>query len=406
MQQLNEIQIFIEIVALVSFLRTFSFKKIVVGLKKCFIFVKLTFSYGDFMKTLLYKATRNLLLVGVLTMTVGCGTENNNSGIVRTVKTAKVTVSKATQTALVSGIVCAGEEHSASFRVAGNIDQILVRPGQTVTKGDLIATLDTRDFENTLMAAESKYKQVKSEVERVTELYKRESVTKNDYEKAISGEKTTESLFNAAKNRLQDTQLKAPITGIVQSVDMGVNSYVLPGMSIITIVDISHLEVETNISATLFLEQKNFSKFIGLSELFTNPIPLKLLYIAPKANSNQLYKMRLNIDDKDILKQLAIGMLLNVKILYEQNKNDEISVPITAIFNENGESFVWVITDDQTHIERRKVTIEGMTEEGKVRITEGLNGTETIVSAGVNLLRDDDEIRILQPSDTNVGNLL
>ena len=46
------------------------------------------------MKTLLYKATRNLLLVGALTITIGCGTENNNSGIVRTVKTAKVTVSK------------------------------------------------------------------------------------------------------------------------------------------------------------------------------------------------------------------------------------------------------------------------------------------------------------------------
>ena len=43
MQQLNEFQIFIELVALVSFLRTFFFKKIVIGLKKCFIFVKLTF---------------------------------------------------------------------------------------------------------------------------------------------------------------------------------------------------------------------------------------------------------------------------------------------------------------------------------------------------------------------------
>ena len=106
--------------------------------------------------------------------------------------------------------MCAGEEHSASFRVAGNIDQILVRPGQTVTKGDLIATLDTRDFENTLMAAESKYKQVKSEVERVTELYKRESVTKNDYEKAISGEKTTESLFNAAKTDYKIHNSKLP----------------------------------------------------------------------------------------------------------------------------------------------------------------------------------------------------
>ncbi len=357
------------------------------------------------MKTLLYKATRNLLLVGALTITIGCGTENNNSGIVRTVKTAKVTVSKATQTALVSGIVCAGEEHSASFRVAGNIDQILVRPGQTVTKGDLIATLDTRDFENTLMAAESKYKQVKSEVERVTEPTNAKVLRK----------RLRKSHFGRKNYRIVIQRRQKPTTRYTTQSShnrhcaigrYGGEQLVLPGMSIITIVDISHLEVETNISATLFLEQKNFSKFIGLSELFANPTPLELLYIAPKANSNQLYKMRLNIDDEDILKQLAIGMLLNVKILYEQNKNDEISVPITAIFNENGESFVWVITDDQTHIERRKVTIEGMTEEGQVRITEGLNGTETIVSAGVNLLSDDDEIRILQPSDTNVGNLL
>lgn len=358
------------------------------------------------MKQFFYKTLCCIQMTILVILTISCGSKTQDSGLTRTVKTSKVSVSKATRTELVSGIVCAGAEYSASFRVSGNVAHIYVQPGQLVTQGELIADLDTRDFENALMAAESKYNQVKSEVERVAELYKRESVTKNDYEKAISGEKTTESLFNVAKNRLKDTKLKAPITGIVQSVNMAPNSFVVPGMGIVTIVDVSKLEVETNISAPLFLEKHNFAKFVGISELFANPIPLKLIYIAPKANSNQLYKMRLQITDKEALKQLAIGIFMNIKIIYRQDKYSEMAVPITAVFNENGKSFVWVVSDDKTGLSRREVTTNGLNANGQIRITQGLDGTETVVSAGATQLRDNDNIRILEPSDTNVGDLL
>ena len=57
-----------------------------------------------------------------------------------------------------------------SFKVAGTIAQVLVKEGDHVNAGQVIARLDARDYNTQLRATEAEYQQVKAECEPIEDL--------------------------------------------------------------------------------------------------------------------------------------------------------------------------------------------------------------------------------------------
>lgn len=131
---------------------------------------------------------------------------------------------------------------------------------------------------------------------------------------------------------------------------------------------------------------------------------MTLLSLTPKADGNQLYRMRLAFAEQPS-KQLTAGMNIEVRILSKVDSTG-YTLPLCSVFHENEDSFVWVIGDDST-VHKRNVVLHGIDSEGDAVVASGLSGDETIVRAGVNSLQEGEKIRIIeQPSKTNVGGVL
>jgi len=81
-------------------------------------------------------------------------------------------------------------------------------------------------------------------------------------------------------------------------------------------------------------------------------------------------------------------------------------VPLNALFNENGKTYVWVYQSNGT-VQKREVVTGKLTGDGRIRISEGLQTTEQVVVAGVNQLNENEQVEPLEPvSETNVGGML
>ena len=132
------------------------------------------------------------------------------------------------------GRVKAAADVDLAFRVAGPIIRIPVQVGSFVRKGEVIAEIDPRDYELQYKATEAEYKQIKSEAERVIELYNRKSVPENDYDKAVYGLQQITSKYNAHKNALKDTRLVAPFDGYIQKKYFDTDETVAAGMPVIS----------------------------------------------------------------------------------------------------------------------------------------------------------------------------
>ena len=353
------------------------------------------------------KQTLNLIILLFLVLLFACSRKKSNEEILQTVKTDTVRVFGEKPSSVFPGKIKAASEVNLSFRIAGPIAKIYVNAGNYVRKGQALAEIDSRDYRTQLSATEAEYRQIKAEAERVTELYKKGSVTPNDYDKADYGLKQITAKYEAHKNALADTRLLAPFDGYIQKRFFDTNETVNAGMPVISMINASVPEVEINIPSSEFVNRDKFESFACTIDIYPDRIfPLDLTGITPKANLNQLYTMRLKIrgDEKPLP---SPGMVTMVTIQYKAEKSQQVIIPYSAMFEINTVSSVWVYNPETQTVSARRVKPNRILTDGTVIVSEGLNVGEIVISAGVQALKEGEKVRLLLPvSSTNIGGLL
>lgn len=306
-----------------------------------------------------------------------------------------------------SGVVKEGKEISLGFKTPGQITRILVKEGDRVEEGQLLATLDDADYKLGVEAVEIQYDQLKKEVDRMKLLYENNSISGNDYDKATSGLAQVAVQLQSNRNKLDYTRLYAPASGYIQSVNFETAEMVDAGTPVFTLLDTRQMEVTVDIPASLYTQQNRINSITCRSVLSSEKkMPMQLVSITPKADGNQLYKMTLEFEKKPG-REITPGMNIDVELrLRHRTSSQAYTLPLHCIFSHEGQNCVWVINNDST-VSRHVVSLDGTDEEGRAIVVDGLSGDEQIVNAGVNALRDNEKVRIIEPvSTTNVGGLL
>ena len=347
------------------------------------------------------------LLLTILALLWGCVSNNGEQNeIIRKVKIEPVQQADSLTIKHYSGIIKGASELNLAFRVAGPIKKIFVKEGDFVKQGQMVAQMDTRDYEIQLQAAQAQHDQVEAEAGRVIELYDRKSVNENDYDKAVAGLKMVGAKLKNAKDQMNDTQLRAPVSGYIQKVNFLENELIDAGMPVVSMIDVGYFQVEVEIPVSLYVERDAITSFSGVQPTVSDKaFPLQLLSYGKKANNNQLYKVHLRLDPNIQLK-LAPGMDVQVKIEVATNGGPQTCVPLTALFNDKDKTYVWVYQPNQS-VQKREVVTGRITGDGRIRILEGLQPKEQIVVVGVNSLSDNEKVEPLEAvAQTNVGGLL
>lgn len=308
------------------------------------------------------------------------------------------------------GIVEEADGISLGFKTPGQLKRIAVKEGDFVRGGQLLAELDDADYKLGVEALQIQYDQLQAEVERARRLFEKKSMSANDFEKASAGLRQLAVQLEVNKNKLSYTKLYAPVSGYVQSVNFSPAEMVDAGTSVFNLLDVSGMEVVVDIPASLYSRASDFNGFAGRvpgtgeNEWF----PLTFLSIVPKADSNQLYRMRLGVPAERV-KALTSGMNMEVTVDIK-GKEDGVPVfelPLSALFRDSGgDACVWVLEADSMVV-KRPVTIDPAHSVAFAMVTSGLEGGEKVVRAGVNVLSDGEKVKVIaEPTETNVGGLL
>ena len=351
---------------------------------------------------------RNFLVVlGVIVCFSACRSSETDKKSVVMVKTEVVKPYRSELKITYPGRIRAAEDVDLSFRVAGPIVRIPVDAGGFVKKGALVAEIDPRDYALQLSATEAEYKQIKSEAERVIELYNRKSVPVNDYDKAVSGLQQISAKYSSHQNALKDTRLLAPFDGYVQKKYFEVGETVGAGMPVLSMINTQYFEVVIDIPSSDYVRQHSFRDFSCVADVYPGKsFPLELMDVTKKANLNQLYGMRLRLKPEAGY-NLAAGMSVNVTIDYDPGEQSMTEIPLSALMEKDGKASVWVYLPSEKRVKSRDVKVRQILKDGSVVLDAGLEKGEIVVSAGVHKLKEGMQVELLKSvSKTNVGGLL
>ncbi len=336
----------------------------------------------------------------------GCG-QNQSKALVRSVKTTAPVNLGAVAERSIPGIVKENQIINLGFKAQGEIQRVYVKEGDYVREGQLLAKLDDKDYRLQLSATEIQYNQLKTEVERLEELYRRNAVAGNDYEKAAAGLEALGVQRQGYRNQVDYTSLRSPASGYIQSVNFHENEMIDAGRPIFTLMDTSSLVVETDLPANLYLQRDNFGEMYCSSDILPDGrFPLKILSISHKSSGSQLYKTQLRLSDPK-KSPLAAGM--NVQVYISVNQKGGVSegctLPVQCVFAENGKHYAWVLDAADSAVHKREVRVDGLDDAGDIVVT-GVTPEDTVVSAGVQYLQDGEKVNVISQSETNVGGVL
>jgi RND family efflux transporter MFP subunit len=305
------------------------------------------------------------------------------------------------------GKVRAAADVNLAFRVSGMIAKVYVDAGDRVQKGQLLAEIDSRDYAVQLAATEAEYMRVKSEVDRIVALYGKGAVTPNDRDRAVFGLEQIAAKREAHRNALDDVRLRAPFDGYVQKRLFDANETVAAGTPVVSMISGDIPEVEIFIPSTDFIRRDRFESFSCCVDVFPDRVfALDLMGVAQKANLNQLYGLRLKMrrDDEPLPPP---GIVTVVSVRFRTDDAGLTLIPLSALFEMNGQSTVWMYCDDSGTVESRTVRVDRILTDGTVVISGGLAAREVVVSAGVHSLRQGERVKLLPAvSPANMGGLM
>lgn len=327
----------------------------------------------------------------------GCGSRNDNNVREKSAGVYAFTPESASDRSSTfhTSSIEEGKSVSAGFKTGGQIKQLTVKEGDYVKKGQTIGILDDTDYRLSLKQLETQYAQVASEVNRIEEMYRHNSVSENDYEKAKSGLQQLKIQLDMVNNQLSYTRLTAPISGHITERFMEEGEMVGAGTPVYKIVDNSGAEATVALSAGAYSMRDRIIRCIGRSPVTGDEeIPLDIISFIPDGDSNSLFKLRLKIPEsyRDLL---LPGMNMSVEILYNTASDlDSYLIPSRAMFERDGKTYVWAINPADSIIIAREVTVAGAPE-GQYSTVRGLDNAGPIVAAGVHHLYDNQKVRVI-----------
>ncbi|MBN2595807.1 MAG: efflux RND transporter periplasmic adaptor subunit [Marinifilaceae bacterium] len=328
------------------------------------------------------------------------------SEVIQPVKVYKVENNADESVKVFTGLVKESREVKLAFQIPGPLVNLNVNEGQFVKKGDLVAALNERDYLVQLESANANFENAKLQAERYTALYEKKSTSKSVYDQIQVAYKLAKARKEAAENALKDTKIYAPFSGYVQAMYAENFEKVAAGQPIVSLLDLSNLEVSVALSENDFFQNKLFTDFNAKFENFPNvDFNLKLIEIEKKPNGDNFFRMRLKIDTQN--KQIVPGMVASVTTKLKATTTIHCKVPVESVFSKGGKSYVWVYNESTNCVKSKEVQMKGFDSMGMINIIKGISKGDLIVSAGINSLREGQKVKqLLQKSNSNIGGQL
>jgi membrane fusion protein (multidrug efflux system) len=149
-------------------------------------------------------------------------------------------------------------------KVSGFVLKVEAQEGQQVKKGDILIEIDERDYQNALRqykgelsSLEAKKRDAEKNFNRISELYKKDVVSTQQYDQATTVFAEVRSKYEAlsaqvaqAQLNLENTKVRAPSDGFIAKKAVEVGQLVSPGIPLYGFVDASERWVIANFKET------------------------------------------------------------------------------------------------------------------------------------------------------------
>ncbi len=296
-----------------------------------------------------------------------------------------------------SGLITTGTESRLSFKAGGIVTKILVEEGESVTKGQLLATLDQTEIDAQSGQSKNNLEKTRRDFERIERLYKDSAATLEQYQNVKTAYDVANESWRITSFNKQYSTIHANASGKVIRKYANEGEQVTGGSPVLVINSAGENDwiVRIGLPDVDWVRIKKGDKAMVSTDAYGNETFEAVVSLINEAADpvSGLYVTEVKVSPRG--RKLATGLVAKVEIIPSQTDKFK-SIPIEAVVEGSGRNaFVFVAGDDMKTVRKIPVRIAYLSNDQAV-VSGGLENVTRVITAGSAFLTESSTIRIAQ----------
>jgi len=286
--------------------------------------------------------------------------------------------------------------------VNGKLLKLNKNLGDWINKDEAIGEVDSEiiqiQLEQTdaaVLSAEASYLTAQSNLTASENLYEHNTISKAEYENAISAEKGAKAQLDGAlaqkrqvEKMLKNALITAPVSGYISELPITLGNFISQGSILCRIVNSKTLIIKTGVGKSVVKQLKNNQKVLLTSKSNNLEFEGKIIGfgVAPMLGSMN-YPVEIEVKNNH---NLLAGEIVEANILLNLHKNVFV-VKQDALVKEFDHTYLYFINSEKI-VERKEISI--LKTIGDQLIIDGLIEGEKIVATGTENVEDGSLVNI------------
>lgn len=339
---------------------------------------------------------------------------------IKAVKTLTISEASKTNSRQISGIVKTSDESQLSFRVSGKVASVTVKAGDSVIKGQVLATLDQKQYKLAIDSAKAKLNSANADLNQKSENLKRQKnlkqkdfVSQAAVDKAQAEYGTAKANADLAKTALKNTQidledtiLKAPFEGKISKRGIEAFTEVSAGKTVFDLQSSDGYKVEVLMPETLVRDVNNGDGVnVSFPTLKNRMVKGTVSEIGAKVEAGNAFSVKIELTNPPT--DTRSGMTAQVSFNFGIKEDASVYlIPISALdlrIPEEGDKLVkenapvFIFNKEKNIAEKRMVTIRGI-RGNEFEVINGLDADDILIVTGVPFITDGQSVKQWQPN--------
>jgi membrane fusion protein (multidrug efflux system) len=293
----------------------------------------------------------------------------------------------------IQGKIDAQDNVTAYPQSPGTITAIYVKPGQHVSKGQVLVQLDNSTQKQTIAQNEATVELNQTLYNRQKNLWDQKIGTEVQYLQAQTTLAASKKALSALREQAAMFRIVSPINGTIDQMDLKLGQVAQPGTSGIRIVNADVLKVKADVPESYAASVGTSNEVLILVPDANDSLKTKVTFAAKAIDpTSRSFAVEIKLPER---KSLRPNMTAIIKIA-DYSKTNTVSIPVKAVQRSENGDYVYV---NENGIAKRKTVKVGVTYAGMSEILSGLKAGEQLVTEGAADIEDGDKVKVLQSAN-------
>lgn len=317
----------------------------------------------------------------------------------------------------VSGSLKAVNSAVVKARVAGELQGLTVREGDFVKAGQVIARIDASDLQSRVRQAREQAESAKAQIEVVQRQYDNNKalvdqgfISKTALDASLANLNAAQSTYKAAlaatdvaRKSVEDTVLKAPISGQVSQRLAQPGERVGVDTRIVEIVDLSRLELEATLSAADSTQIQVGQSANLQIEGSPKTVAAKVARINPSAQAGSRSVLAYLSIDNSSADAIPLRQGLFAQGTLGTARASLLAVPLDSVRTDRPAPYVQAIEGGKVVYRSVELGARGTTDSTDVVAVKGLADSAVVILGNVGILREGTAIKFTQVGAVSIA---